>query len=49
MNTDLIFKDKAKVKLPGLREKGLAKPYYSIQHIEGYDILCYKQKIYIPQ
>jgi hypothetical protein len=42
MNTDLIFKDKAKVKLPGLREKGLAKPHYSIQHIEGYDILCYK-------
>jgi hypothetical protein len=32
-----------------LREKGLAKPHYSIQIIEGYDLLCYKEKIYIPQ
>jgi hypothetical protein len=47
MHTVLIFKEQAKVK--GLREKGLAQPHYSIQHIEGYDLLCYKEKIYIPQ
>jgi hypothetical protein len=23
----------------GLREKGLVQPHYSIQHIEGYDLL----------
>jgi hypothetical protein len=49
MHTALIFKDQAKVKEEGLREKGLAQPHYSIQHIEGYDILYYKEKIYIPQ
>jgi hypothetical protein len=49
MHTVLIFKEQAKVKGPGLREKGLAQPHYSIQHIEGYYILCYKEKIYIPQ
>jgi hypothetical protein len=49
MYTALIFKEQAKVKQPGLREKGLAQPHYSIKHIEGYDLLCYKQKIYIPQ
>jgi hypothetical protein len=43
MHTALIFKEKAKVK--GLTEKGLAQPHYSIQHIEGYDLLCYKEKI----
>jgi hypothetical protein len=42
MNTSLIFKYQAKVKQPGLRENGLAHPHYSIQHIEGYDLLCYK-------
>jgi hypothetical protein len=47
MHTALIFKEQAKVK--GLREKGLAQPHDSIQHIEGYDLLCYKEKIYIPQ
>jgi hypothetical protein len=47
MHTPLIFKEQAKVK--GLREKGLAQPHYSIQYIEGYNILCYKEKIYIPQ
>jgi hypothetical protein len=31
----LIFKEQAKVKEPGLREKGLAQPHYSTQHIEG--------------
>jgi hypothetical protein len=49
MHTALIFKEQAKVNEPGLREKGLAQPHYSIQHIEGYDLLCYKEKIYIPQ
>jgi hypothetical protein len=49
MHTALIFKEQAKVKHTGLREKGLAQPDYSIQHIEGYDLLCYKEKIYIPQ
>jgi hypothetical protein len=43
MHTALIFKEQAKVK--GLREKGLAQPHYSIQHIEGYDLVCYKEKI----
>jgi hypothetical protein len=42
MHTVLIFKEQAKVKEIGLREKGLAQPHYSIQHIEGYDLLCYK-------
>jgi hypothetical protein len=49
MHTALIFKSQAKVKELGLREKGLAQPHYSIQHIEGYDLRCYKEMIYIPQ
>jgi hypothetical protein len=49
MHTALIFKEQVKVKEPGLREKDLAQPHYSIQNIEGYDLLCYKEKIYIPQ
>jgi hypothetical protein len=49
IHTALIFKEQAKVKDIGLREKGLAQPHYSMQHIEGYDLLCYKEKIYIPQ
>jgi hypothetical protein len=49
MHTALIFREQAKVKEPGLREKGLAQPHYSIQHIEGYYLLCYKEKIYIHQ
>jgi hypothetical protein len=49
MDTALTFKEQAKVKEEGLREKGLSQPYYSKQHIEGYDILCYKEKIYISQ
>jgi hypothetical protein len=36
---EMIFKEQAKVNEPGLREKGLAQPHYSIQHIEGYDLL----------
>jgi hypothetical protein len=43
MHTALIFKEQAKVKHVGLREKSLAQPHYSIQHIEGYDLLCYKE------
>jgi hypothetical protein len=42
MHTAMIFKEQAKVK--GLTEKGLAQPHYSIQHIEWYDLLCYKDK-----
>jgi hypothetical protein len=38
----LIFKEQTKVKEPRLRDKGLTQPHYSIRHIEGYDILCYK-------
>jgi hypothetical protein len=44
MHTALIFKEQEKVKETGFREKGLAKPHYSIQHNEGYDLLCYKVK-----
>jgi hypothetical protein len=40
MDTALTFKDQAKGK--ELKQKGLAQPHYSIQHIEGYDLLCYK-------
>jgi hypothetical protein len=46
MHTALIFKEQAKVKDIALREKGLAQPHYSIQHIEGYDLLCYKKNLY---
>jgi hypothetical protein len=49
MHTALIFKEQAKIQEQGLREKGLAQPHYSIQHIEAYDLICYKEKIYIPQ
>jgi hypothetical protein len=49
IHTALIFKEQVKIKNEELREVGLAQPHYSIQHIEGYDLLCYKEKIYIPQ
>jgi hypothetical protein len=49
MHTALIFKEQAKVKETRLREMGLAHSHYSMQHIEGYDLLCYKENIYIPQ
>jgi hypothetical protein len=42
MHTALIFKEQAKVKEVGLREKGLAQRYYSIQHVEGYKLHHYK-------
>jgi hypothetical protein len=38
----LIFKEQPKVKKTGLREKSLTQPHYSIHHVEGYDLLCYK-------
>jgi hypothetical protein len=44
MHTALTFKEQAKVK--GLREKCLVQPHYSIQHIEGYDLLCYKKRLF---
>jgi hypothetical protein len=44
MHTALIFKEQAKVKETGLRKKGLSQPHYSIQHIEAYGLLCYKEK-----
>jgi hypothetical protein len=43
-----LKKKQAKVKEPGLREKGLTQSHYSIQNIERYDLLCYKEKTYIP-
>jgi hypothetical protein len=48
IHTALTFKEQAKVKDIGLREKGLAQTHYSIQHIEGYDILLkrYKQDLH---
>jgi hypothetical protein len=51
IHTALIFKEQTKVKEPGLREKGLAKPRNSMQHIEGYELFVTKitHKIYIPQ
>jgi hypothetical protein len=49
MHTVLIFKEQAKVKEQGLREKDLAQLHYSIKHIEGCDLPCYKGNIYIPQ
>jgi hypothetical protein len=42
MHTALIFKEQAKVKELGLKEKYLAQPHYSIKQIEGYDLLCCK-------
>jgi hypothetical protein len=44
VHTVLIFKEQANDKEPEIKEKGLAQPHYSIQHIEGYDLLCYKEK-----
>jgi hypothetical protein len=41
MSTALIFKEQAKAKGKGLREKGISQHHHSIQQIEGYDLLCY--------
>jgi hypothetical protein len=43
MHTALICKEKAKVKEPGLRENRLAQPHYSLQYIERYNLLFYKE------
>jgi hypothetical protein len=48
MHTALIFKEQAKVKEPRLREEGLDQPHL-IQQIKGYDLLHYKETIYILQ
>jgi hypothetical protein len=42
MQTALIFRKQAKVKDTRLREKGLAQPHYSIQHIGWYDFFVTK-------
>jgi hypothetical protein len=39
MHAALIFKKQANVKETGIIEKGLAQTHYSIQYIEGYDLL----------
>jgi hypothetical protein len=46
-HTALIFEEQMKVQK--FREKGLSQPHYSMQHIEDYGLLCFKDKIYIPQ
>jgi hypothetical protein len=43
MYTALIFKEQIEVL------ELISQTYYYMQHIEGYDLLCYKDKIYIPQ
>jgi hypothetical protein len=40
--TSLIFKEQ--IQIPGLRDEALSQPYYSMQQIELYDILCYEIK-----
>jgi hypothetical protein len=49
VHTALISKEQEKAKKLGLREKGLDQPHYSIQQIEGYDLICYKENIHIPR
>ena len=43
MHTDLIFQEQIKTR--GLREKATDKPSYSLQYIEGHDLLCFKDRI----
>jgi hypothetical protein len=43
MTTALILKV---IDFPGIRDKGLSHPH--LQHIERYELLCYRDKIYIP-
>jgi hypothetical protein len=47
INTAIKFKKQ--IQVPGLRDKGLSQPYYAMQHIEGYGLLCSKDKTYFPQ
>jgi hypothetical protein len=49
MHIALIFKEQTRVDGLRKKEKGLSQLHYSMQHIEGYDLLCYKEQIYIPQ
>jgi hypothetical protein len=46
MHTALIFKEQAIVKVPEFREKRLAHTNHSIQHIDGYEVLCYKKYLH---
>jgi hypothetical protein len=45
IHSTLIFNEKSNVKETRFRQKNLAQPHCSIQHIEVYDIICYKDKI----
>jgi Integrase zinc binding domain len=38
-----------KSQLTQKNRKGFSQPHYSVQHIEGYDLVCNKDKIYISQ
>jgi hypothetical protein len=42
MHTSPVFKEQSKVKEPGLRDRSFAQPHYSIKHIEGCDLIFYK-------
>jgi hypothetical protein len=42
MHNGMTFNNQAKVKETRLSKNDLAQPLYSIQHIEWYDLLCYK-------
>jgi hypothetical protein len=45
IHTALIFKEQS----PRTHRRGLSHLHYSMQHIEGYDLLSFKDKICIPQ
>jgi hypothetical protein len=47
MYTDLIFKEQ--IQVPRIIDFGLSQLYYSMQHIDLYDFLCFEVKIFIPQ
>jgi Integrase zinc binding domain len=49
MHTALIFKEQTRVNQLRETKTGLSKPHYYMQHIEGYELLCYKDELYIPQ
>jgi hypothetical protein len=49
IHSTLIFNEKSNVKETRFRQKNLAQPHCSIQHIKVYDIICYKDKIYTSQ
>jgi hypothetical protein len=35
---------KVQIQVPGLRDKGSSQSYYAMQHTEGYELLCHKNK-----